>query len=155
MQRPGESAPGLVFSVDAPVSGALTLVRGGSMVAVGDDNGTVAIYSTETGEEWFKAAKVHVDGCARCVGSPCHQKVHGLLPSPKMVICASGTSPPASVPVSGVDSPVHRSSSVPGAGAALHGQQGAARIMDLMRISRTHGAAGGTGAARPLQSTAR
>ena len=67
VQRPGESAPGLVFSVDAPVSGALTLVRGGSMVAVGDDNGTVAIYSTETGEEWFKEAREGARGRVRAM----------------------------------------------------------------------------------------
>jgi hypothetical protein len=67
VQRPGESAPGLVFSVDAPVQGALTLVRGGSMVAVGDDSGTVAIYSTETGEEWFKEAREGARGRVRAM----------------------------------------------------------------------------------------
>ena len=67
VQRPGEAAPGLVFSVDAPVIGALTLVRGGSMVAVGDDSGTVAIYSTETGEEWFKEAREGARGRVRAM----------------------------------------------------------------------------------------
>ena len=67
VQRPGESAPGLVFSVDAPVEGALALVRGGSMVAVGDDNGTVAIYSTESGEEWFKEAREGARGRVRAM----------------------------------------------------------------------------------------
>ncbi len=67
VQRPGEAAPGLVFSVDAPVQGALALVRGGSMVAVGDDSGTVAIYSTETGEEWFKEAREGARGRVRAM----------------------------------------------------------------------------------------
>lgn len=67
VQRPGESAPGLVFEVDAAVEGALALVRGGSMVAVGDDSGTVAIYSTETGEEWFREAREGARGRVRAM----------------------------------------------------------------------------------------
>ena len=40
VQRPGEAAPGLLFQPGGAVQGALALVRGGSMVAVGDDDGT-------------------------------------------------------------------------------------------------------------------
>ena len=54
VQRQGESAPGLLFEVGAAVRGAIAVIRGGSHVVVGDDNGTVAVYRTDDGEcEWI------------------------------------------------------------------------------------------------------
>jgi hypothetical protein len=67
VQRPGEATPGLIFQPGAAVQGALALVRGGSMVAVGDDNGTVGIYSTENGEEWFREDREGARGRVRAM----------------------------------------------------------------------------------------
>jgi len=67
VQRPGEAAPGLIFQPGGAIQGALALVRGGSMVAVGDDDGTVGIYSTENGEEWFKEAREGARGRVRAM----------------------------------------------------------------------------------------
>ncbi len=67
IQRPGESAPGLLFTPGGGINGALALVRGGSMVAVGDDDGTVGIYSTQTGEEWFREARDGARGRVRAM----------------------------------------------------------------------------------------
>lgn len=53
VQRPGEATPQLLFHPGGPVSGALSLIRGGTLVAVGDDNGTIGVYRTDTGEAHF------------------------------------------------------------------------------------------------------
>jgi hypothetical protein len=50
VQRPGEATPGLVFHPGGPVSGALCVIRGGSLIAVGDDEGSVGVYRTDNGE---------------------------------------------------------------------------------------------------------
>lgn len=47
LQRPGEVSAQLVFQPGGPIDGALALIRGGSLVAVGDDNGTVGVYRTD------------------------------------------------------------------------------------------------------------
>lgn len=67
VQRAGETAPGLVFHPGAGVSGALALVRGGSMVAVGDDDGTVGVYSTDTGECWWEERREGARGRVRAM----------------------------------------------------------------------------------------
>lgn len=48
VQRRGESAPGMVFQPGGPITGSLCLVQGGSLVAVGDENGTVGVYRTDS-----------------------------------------------------------------------------------------------------------
>ncbi|MEC8424485.1 MAG: hypothetical protein VX000_11960, partial [Myxococcota bacterium] len=54
VQRSGESAPGLLFEVGATVTGALAVIRGGSHIVVGTDDGTVAVYRTDDGGcEWI------------------------------------------------------------------------------------------------------
>lgn len=54
VQRAGESAPGLLFEVGGAVTGALGVIRGGSHVVVGTDEGSVAVYRTDDGEcEWI------------------------------------------------------------------------------------------------------
>ena len=49
VQRPGEATPQLLFHPGGPVNGAIGLVRGGSLVAVGDENGTIGVYRTDNG----------------------------------------------------------------------------------------------------------
>ncbi len=53
VQRPGEATPQLVFNVGPAAVHALSLIRGGSLLAAGDDDGTVAVYRTDNGEIWF------------------------------------------------------------------------------------------------------
>lgn len=57
VQRQGESTPGLVFSAGAASIRALSLVRGGMLLALGDDDGTVAVYRTDSGELVFREAR--------------------------------------------------------------------------------------------------
>lgn len=65
--RQGEATPGLVFQPGGPVTGALGLIRGGTMLAVGDDNGTIGVYSTETGEPWFQEVREGARGRVRAM----------------------------------------------------------------------------------------
>ena len=65
--RRGESTPGLVFQPGAPVTGALGLIRGGSMVAVGDDGGTVGVYRTDTGQPVFQELREGARGRVRAM----------------------------------------------------------------------------------------
>ncbi len=53
VQRPGEATPQLIFQVRDAVNGAVNLIPGGSLVAVGDESGTVGVYRTEDGEPIF------------------------------------------------------------------------------------------------------
>lgn len=53
VQRPGEATPQLQFQPGVGVQGALALIRGGSYLAVGDDDGRVGVYRTDTGEAVF------------------------------------------------------------------------------------------------------
>ncbi|MFZ5477256.1 MAG: WD40 repeat domain-containing protein [Myxococcota bacterium] len=65
--RQGEATPGLVFQPGGPVTGALGLIRGGSLLAVGDDNGTIGVYSTENGEAWFQEVRDGARGRVRAM----------------------------------------------------------------------------------------
>ena len=49
VQRAGEATPQLLFQPGGPIQGAVSLIRGGSLVAVGDDNGSIGVYSTADG----------------------------------------------------------------------------------------------------------
>jgi hypothetical protein len=51
--RRGESTPGLVFQPGGRVTGALGLIRGGTLLAVGDDTGTIGVYRTDTGDPTY------------------------------------------------------------------------------------------------------
>ena len=55
IQRPGEATPQLLFQPGGPIQGAVALIRGGSLVAVGDDGGSIGVYRTDTGECTFIA----------------------------------------------------------------------------------------------------
>jgi hypothetical protein len=65
VQRRGETSPGLVFRPGGPVSGALALVSGGSLVAVGDEQGTVGVYRTDNGQPVFREEREGARGKVR------------------------------------------------------------------------------------------
>ena len=81
VQRPGEATPGLVFQPGAAVYGALALVRGGSLVAVGDDDGSVFVYRTGSGELLFEEVRGGPSGRVRAM--------RGLALSPEGRLLAS------------------------------------------------------------------
>lgn len=51
--RTGETGAGLVFQPGQSPARALALIRGGTQVAVGDDEGTIGVYTTSRGESLF------------------------------------------------------------------------------------------------------
>ena len=55
--QPNQRWPAFVFQVGGAVTGAVAVARGGSLVAVGDDNGTIAVYKTYDGSCIFYDAK--------------------------------------------------------------------------------------------------
>ncbi len=67
VQRPGEATPGLVFHPGGPVHGAIGLIRGGSLVAVGDEDGTVGVYRTDNGEAVFLEQREGARGRVRAM----------------------------------------------------------------------------------------
>ena len=52
--RRGESAPGLVFIPGGPIHGAIAMLRGGSLIAIGDNHGNVGVYKTNREEAVFR-----------------------------------------------------------------------------------------------------
>ena len=67
VQRQGENAPGLVFQPGVGVTGALGLIRGGTMIAVGDDDGTIGVYSTADGSPLFQEIREGARGRVRAM----------------------------------------------------------------------------------------
>ncbi len=67
VQRPGEATPQLVFQPGDAVLGALDLVVGGSMVAVGDESGTVGVYRCDSGEAIFQEVREGARGRVRAM----------------------------------------------------------------------------------------
>lgn len=67
VQRQGEGAPGLVFSAGPAPIRALSLVRGGMLLALGDDDGTVAVYRTDSGELVFRESREGSRGRVRAM----------------------------------------------------------------------------------------
>ncbi|MCP4804408.1 MAG: WD40 repeat domain-containing protein [Proteobacteria bacterium] len=65
--RRGESTPGLVFQPGGPVTGAIGVIRGGSLVAVGDDNGTVGVYRSDNGQPVFQELREGARGRVRAM----------------------------------------------------------------------------------------
>lgn len=63
--RPNERWPAIVFDMDAGVRGAVAVSYGGSLVAVGDEAGTLAAYKTWDGECVFEDVKEAPHGTAR------------------------------------------------------------------------------------------
>ena len=53
VQRPGEATPQLQFQPGVGVHGALDLIHGGTLVAIGDEAGSIGVYRTDNGEPVF------------------------------------------------------------------------------------------------------
>ena len=67
VQRPGESTPQLLFQPGGPIQGAVSLIRGGSLVAVGDDTGTIGVYRTDNAEPHFLEEREGARGRVRAM----------------------------------------------------------------------------------------
>ena len=67
IRKPGEAHPSILFDMGFPVHGAAAVCLGGSMVAVGDDAGTVAVYKTWDGTCAFEDTKEPPGGPARAM----------------------------------------------------------------------------------------
>lgn len=65
--RPGERAPGLILEVGACVQGALCLIQGGKLLAVGTDDGTIAVYRCDDGGEVFVERREGARGRVRAM----------------------------------------------------------------------------------------
>lgn len=65
--RPGEPYPGILFDMGSPVNGAVAVCQGGALVAVGDDQGTVAVYKTWDGSCVFEDTKEGPVGLTRAM----------------------------------------------------------------------------------------
>ena len=65
--QPGQVFPTFIFQVAAAVYGAVAIAPGGSLVGVGDDAGTIAVYKTIDGSCVFYDAKEGPEGAARAV----------------------------------------------------------------------------------------
>lgn len=67
VQRSGEASPRLIFQPGGAVNGALAVVRGGSLIAVGDESGTIGVYRTQDGESVFKEEREGPRGAVRAM----------------------------------------------------------------------------------------
>ena len=67
VQRPREATPQLIFHPGGPVQGALSLCRGGQLVAVGDEDGTIGVYRTLDGEPVFREVREGSRGRVRAM----------------------------------------------------------------------------------------
>ncbi|MEQ1506928.1 MAG: WD40 repeat domain-containing protein [Myxococcota bacterium] len=65
--RPGEVYPGILFDMGSPVHGAVAVCAGGALVAVGDDQGTIAVYKTWDGSCVFEDTKEGPAGAQRAM----------------------------------------------------------------------------------------
>lgn len=65
--KPGESYPSILFDMGAPVQGSVAVCPGGALVAVGDDQGTIAVYKTWDGSCVFEDTKEGPSGTARAM----------------------------------------------------------------------------------------
>ena len=65
--RQGENFPGLIFQPGAAIYGAVAVSPGGSLVAVGDEDGSVAVYNTWDGTCVFEDIKEGAEGAARAM----------------------------------------------------------------------------------------
>lgn len=67
IQQPNESTPRKLIQHAAGITGALSLIRGGSMIAVGDDDGTIGVYRTDNGEAIFSEVREGARGRVRAM----------------------------------------------------------------------------------------
>ncbi|MBN1336552.1 MAG: WD40 repeat domain-containing protein [Deltaproteobacteria bacterium] len=81
VQRRGESSPGLVFRPAGPVDGALALITGGAMLAVGDSEGSIGVFRTDDGAPVFQEIREGEQGRVRAM--------KGVALSPEGTRCAA------------------------------------------------------------------
>ncbi len=81
VQRRGESSPGLLIRPGGPVDGALALVAGGALVAVGDTEGSVGVFHTDDGAPAFLESREGDAGRVRAM--------KGVALSPEGTRCAA------------------------------------------------------------------
>ena len=67
IQRANETTPGLQFRPGVGVTGALALIRGGTLIAVGDDDGMIGVYRTDNGEAVFSEVREGARGRIRAM----------------------------------------------------------------------------------------
>ena len=67
MTQPGQSNPSVIFQPGGPVYGAVAVSPGGSLCAVGDDDGTIAVYRSYDGECVFSDYREGEEGQARAM----------------------------------------------------------------------------------------
>ncbi|MCB9778881.1 MAG: WD40 repeat domain-containing protein [Alphaproteobacteria bacterium] len=67
VQRPGESAPQLLFQPTEAAVSAVSLVQRGQLVAVGDEEGTVGVYRCDSGDCIFQEAREGARGRVRAM----------------------------------------------------------------------------------------
>lgn len=65
VQRPGEATPQLVFQPGGPITGAVDVIAGGSLIAVGDENGTIGVYRADDGAPIFSELRDGARGRVR------------------------------------------------------------------------------------------
>lgn len=65
VQRPGERTPRLLFQPGGAVDGALDLIAGGSLIAVGDILGNIGVYRTDDGAPIFTEYRDGAQGRVR------------------------------------------------------------------------------------------
>ncbi|MCA9493025.1 MAG: WD40 repeat domain-containing protein [Myxococcales bacterium] len=65
--RQGEAYPALLFDMGSPVMGAVAMCRGGALAAVGDEQGTVAVYKTWDATCVFEDTKEGPTGSQRAM----------------------------------------------------------------------------------------
>ena len=65
VQRRGEAAPTLTFQPGAGIRGGLDLIPGGTLLAVGDEEGTIGVYRTTDGVSVFREAREGARGRVR------------------------------------------------------------------------------------------
>ena len=71
IQFGGESAPGIIFDTGSPVFGAVAVSDGGTLVAVGDESGTIAAYKTDDGSCVFSDHREGEEGQERAMRAIC------------------------------------------------------------------------------------
>lgn len=65
--RPGDTYPSIIFDMGHPVTGAVAVCAGGALVAVGDEQGTVAVFKTQDGSCVFEDMREGEDGASRAM----------------------------------------------------------------------------------------
>ena len=67
--RRGETVPGLVFRPGGPIDRSIALLRGGGLLAVGDDHGSVGVYKTKDASPVFRELREPPEGRVRAMRS--------------------------------------------------------------------------------------